>query len=126
MDFLARIAAPVMLLLATLAAGKAEARDRHYNNYDRYDDIRDDRRDARRAGIVAGAVTYGVVRTVQTDRQYQDREYCLRETGDYAYCERLEYRDNQQDRREARRTAVTVGVVTGSVVRSNRRHDRWH
>lgn len=118
MNTKAWIGTVAMLLVALLSIGNAQARDR----YDRWED---DRRDARRAGVVTGAVTYGVARGVQNERERQDIEDCRRDTGDYAYCERYDYRNEQQDRRQARRTAVVVGATTSAIVRSNRRHDRW-
>jgi hypothetical protein len=109
------IRALVMMLLAALSAGPATARD----PYDRYQD----RSEARRAGVIAGAVTYGVVRNIQDSDDREDREACYRNTHDYDYCDLREYRDDQQERRQARRTAVVVGVGTTAIVRSNRRRD---
>jgi hypothetical protein len=109
-----------MLLVASLAIGTADARSRH----DRWDDYRDDRRDARRAGVIAGAVTYGVARSVQNERNDDNRDDCIRDTGNYEYCDRRAYREERDDRRDARRTAVVIGAATTAIVRSNRRHDR--
>jgi hypothetical protein len=114
-----------MLLIASLAIDTAQARSR-YDRHDRWDDYRDDRRDARRAGVVAGAVTYGVVRSVQNERNDDNRDDCIRDTGDYEYCDHRAYREERHDRRDARRTAVVVGATTGAIVRSSRRHDRWY
>jgi hypothetical protein len=113
------------LLIASLAIDAAEARGRH-DRHDRWDDYRDDRRDARRAGVIAGAVTYGIVRGAQNDRNEDDRDDCIRDTGDYEYCDRRAYREERDDRRDARRTAIVVGATTGAIVRSNRRRDRWY
>lgn len=120
MNIQTRIAVTAMLLLTMLAAGLAEAR----NRYDRHD-YREDSRDARRAGVIAGAVTYGVARSVQNENNEDDRDDCIRDTGDYDYCNRVAYRDERHDRRDARRTAVVIGAGTSAIVRSNRRHDRW-
>jgi hypothetical protein len=114
-----------MLLVASLAIDTAQARGR-YDRHDRWDDYRDDRRDARRAGVIAGAVTYGVARSVQNERNDDDRDDCIRDTGDYEYCDRRAYREERHDRRDARRAAVVVGATTGAIVRSNRRRDRWY
>lgn len=123
MSLLTRAAALALLALAVFPMADAEARDRH--GHSRWDEIREDRRDARRAGVIAGAITYGVVRSANANEAEEHRDDCIRDTGDDDYCDRLAYREERQDRRDARRAAVMVGASTRAIVRNKRRHDRW-
>jgi hypothetical protein len=110
----------VLVAAAALAPGVAQARRDGY-----WDEVREDRRDARRAGVIAGAITYGVVRSAQQQDVREEEDDCIRDTGDYEYCDRLGDREERQDRSQARRTAVVIGATTRAVVRDKRRRDRW-
>jgi hypothetical protein len=113
----------LVLALVASAALLPRVADASRNSY--WQEVREDRRDARRAGVVAGAITYGVVRSAQREEVRDEEDDCIRDTGDYDYCDRLADREERQDRRQARRTAVVLGATTRAIVRDKKRRDRW-
>lgn len=110
----------VILLIALCAlSSNALAGKHHHNNNNNWGDNYDNRRDARRAGAIAGAITYNVVRSNQNQRAYENREDCMQYTNDYEYCDRQAYQEERDNRRDARRTAVIVGATTRAIVRDH-------
>jgi hypothetical protein len=110
----------VLILIALVAlSSNALAWKRHHNNNNNWGDNYENRRDARRAGAIAGAITYNVVRSNQNQRTYENREDCLQYTNDYDYCTHQSYQDERENRRDARRTAVLVGATTRAIVRDH-------
>ena len=111
--------------LLSMSVSSALARDRYH---DGWHDAHHDRVAARRAGVVAGAIPYGVARSSQTSRNEQEFQRCLDHGQEYYYCDEQFRRDQYGDQRAARRAAVAVGATTRAVVRRNRwedRHDDW-
>jgi hypothetical protein len=95
-------------------------RDRKHHNNDRWENW-ENRRDARRAGIIAGTVASGIVRSSTRNNAKENYEECM--TYYYQdqyydqYCRDQYYQDIQSGRRAARRAGVVIGLSAREIVR---------
>jgi hypothetical protein len=119
--------AVLVLLGGALLSSEASARnnwdksrDRKHHNHDRWENW-ENRRDARRAGIIAGTVASGIVRSSAHNNAKENYEECM--TYYYQdqyydqYCRDQYYQDMQSGRRAARRAGVVVGLGAREIVR---------